>query len=728
MEQPKAKALTLLAFAILLLAAHLIGGTRTLSFLILFAVATQAYLLGNRWLASDRLPQRILWGAFGTVAVLMLARGAWFYLGFSLNEWGRVGPVIITLIMGSAWLFFDKRDVAHAETKREEPVRFGAMIVPVMSAVLSLAALTLISYAAWKSGTSESIRTPWPLLPEWTLPLIALQWIFALICAWKIGRALVSAIQVGAAIASTTFIAPLLYTIGYGFDGFLHIAGERVLLETGTLVPKPAYYIGQYVLTTWISDILEFNIASVDRWLVPAAAAILIPAAVSLVAKRRDQITWFLALILAPVSAFVATTPHGFAMILGFTALLLCIPSDRTHAARPYALPAILFALWSALTHPLVGLPVLFAVIMANVFAWNAHRAQRDVAHTAHAVIAWILAIAAGFSVPLVFGLATWISSSASVSFDAGNLLNPDAWRNLAASWIPWVPNRYAIWPEASVWIEKLLPWITLLFAALAVIRSKKSEPSQTTRSFLDNAAYGWITAAASTAFAAIILNLAGDFNFLIDYERGNYAERLWVVAWILLLPIAIPELGKWLARAKQASGMSLIGLLIAFGTIGAGMSYAALPRHDAATASRGWSVGRADIEAVRLIEKDSGDRDYTVLANQSVSAAAVREYGFKRYHDGVFFYPIPTGGELYEVFLCASYDDPSRETMSRAGQLGGSDLVYLVVNDYWWDADALIQKARETANRTFEVADGKTTIFKYDPTEPIIIEECKEK
>jgi hypothetical protein len=723
MKERNTEIAILLGFALLLLLTKALNlPDRALSFLILFSVASEGYVLGKRWIRDQGLGTSFVWGTLGSLAILMLIRGAWFYLGFNLNNWGEVMPVIITMILGATWVLLDKRDVEVRATgyglrADDHPTRYW--LLATGSAILSLLALVLISYAALRSGTSESIRTPWPLMPSWTLPLIGLQWIFALATAWKLKNKLVSAIQVGAAIASTSFITPLLYKIGYGFDGFLHIAGERVLLETGTLLPKPAYYMGQYVLTTWISKIFEFDVSVVDPWLVPIMAAILIPAAMMLVIKGKEQTSWLPALILMPFAAFVATTPHGFATVLAVTALILCMPRVPSEALAKdgYSLLALPFALWSALTHPLVGLPILLVTLMAIVHSWKIGRAQRGAMNRAPTVLMWIFAFMAGISVPFVFGLATWIGSSAGVSFDLANLFRLESWQSITSSWIPWVGNRYAIWPEASVWIEKLLPWITIVFAILAVVRSKKEKTSNAP----------WIIAAASTAFAAIILSTAGDFDFLIDYERGNYADRLWMVAWLMLLPLAIPELGKRLEKAKNASGASLIGLFAAIGILAAGMTYAALPRHDAATASRGWSVGRADIEAVRLIDEDSEGRDYTVLANQSVSAAAVRTYGFKRYNKDVFFYPIPTGGKLYDIFLHASYEDPSVETMVFAGQLGGSDLVYLVVNDYWWDADELIQKARVTANRAFEIQEGKAYVFRYDLLNPVSIPESEE-
>ena len=157
---------------------------------------------------------------------------------------------------------------------------------------------------------------------------------------------------------------------------------------------------------------------------------------------------------------------------------------------------------------------------------------------------------------------------------------------------------------------------------------------------------------------------------------------------------------------------------------IGTALSYNALPRHDALVTGRGWSTGAADQEAVKLIEYDADGKPYTVLANQSVSAAAVDLLGFKRYsttNDGdVFFYPIPTGGPLYETFLRMTYGEPSRDTAKDAAKLGGTDLVYVVLNSYWWKAPQVAESLRAVADKDWSVPpqteEGwKLRVFKFD-------------
>ncbi len=677
------------------------------SFVAIFAILVLGWEIGPLLLPSRHRATQFIFGIFNATALIMLVRGIWFYAGLNLNGYGHLIPIATSLLIASVWCAcIEPHPRAH---KREDEERLPTRkrVLAIASVGLSFAVMLLILSAAHKVGTADAIRTPWPLMPIWTLPLIALQWMLLVASAWRIRSSTMTTLQGAFAIASVTCLTPLLYTIGYGFDGFLHVAGERVLATTGTLLPHPPYYMGQYVFTTWIARIADLDVALIDRWLVPLCAPLFLALAMLAATSAKSRMPLIAGAFLIPLTALIATTPHGFATVLGISALILAIgvSEQRIHPTAP-----LLIAAWCVLTHPLIGLPIAGAVLASVIY----HRESRW-----RTMLAIICAIGAGVSVPLVFGFAASLGSSTGVALNAGAIFSWNGWQPLLSSWIPWVGNRYALWPEASVWIEKLLPWLFVAIATSATIRSftathprSLSAPSDPRPAPL----LPWLIASFVTALSAGILSVGGDFGFLIDYERGNYADRLWLVAILLLIPVVLPELARLLDRARNAPRLSAIITLIAIGTIGAGTGYAALPRHDAVTPSRGWSVGSADIEAVKLIEEDANGEDYTVLANQSVSAAAVKTLGFKRYaRNDVFFYPIPTGGDLYQLFLTASYNDPSRETMREAGDLGGSDLVYFVVNDYWWKSAELIEKAGASADRIFPIREGKVTVFKYE-------------
>jgi hypothetical protein len=671
----------------------------TTAFFALFAVIAAGYYAGPRLIGRAPILIATAWGTFSALAILMLLRGAWFYLGFALDGWASLWTTIAMLAITIGFMTLideGSTDDVPAETSTRNT------IIEFVVCIASILGFLAIVYAAREHGTIQTIRTPWPLMPKWTLALIGLLWALALATAWKLRRACVASVQVICALGALTVIAPLIYVIGYGFDGFLHVAGETVLAKTGYLTPKPPYYMGQYVLVTWIVQLFDAPLAMVDRWLVPVTAALLIPAAAWL--SSRKAVTTMVALVLIPLGAFVATTPHGFATVLGVVSLLLAtspsvIPTESPGDERrdPFyraSSIALLFALWSTLTHPLVGLPILCAI--AAIISWKWFKGSLGI----------LLALFAGISVPLVFGLASNLGSAAGVNFDVAKMMDPATWGPLLSEFIPFVPNRYALWPQAAAWIVELLPWVTILFVGTSIFSRQKDE---------DRTLAPWIIAATSTFIAALVLKISGDFGFLIDYERGNYADRLFMVAWLLLLPVAIPEFGRRLEAAGRAPFINKIAVLVAVALLGAGSSYAALPRHDQVVPSRGWSVGQSDINAVKLIDEDAHGEPYTVLANQSVSAAAVKTFGFKRYYGDVFFYPIPTGGPLYDVYLRASYEDPSRETMREAGKLGGSKLVYFVVNDYWWDAQTLSEKATSSTDREFLIDNGKVKVFKYE-------------
>ena len=82
-----------------------------------------------------------------------------------------------------------------------------------------------------------------------------------------------------AALAFHLFVtlapAAIVYEIGYGFDGFIHVAAEKLVAAAGVVTPKTPYYIGQYSLVVLISKLWQLPIAAVDRWLLPVMASFL---------------------------------------------------------------------------------------------------------------------------------------------------------------------------------------------------------------------------------------------------------------------------------------------------------------------------------------------------------------------------------------------------------------------------------------------------------------------
>ena len=105
---------------------------------------------------------------------------------------------------------------------------------------------------------------------------------------------------------------------------------------------------------------------------------------------------------------------------------------------------------------------------------------------------------------------------------------------------------------------------------------------------------------------------------------------------------------------------------------------------------------------------------------------AALREFGFNRYYklpldkggwgdyDEIYFYPIPTGGQLYQYYLGMVYEKPSRTTMVTAMDFANVSQAYFVLNKYWWAFPKILAEAKLEANSWSEVGNGEIYIFKY--------------
>lgn len=657
-------------------------------FLTFFSILYPSYLVGKRLFAKDRWPSYTAMGLVLFAALNAILQTVCFYLGFRLDDasdiWIMSGTMALCNLIALV--------VPDSDAEREIPAPLKAkeVILAVTLFASSVVAVGFVLYSAWRAGTMDSIRTPWPLLPPGTLAALACAWAAVVVSGYLLKRRALAAWQAGLAVLGTTAIAPLIYRLGYGFDGFLHIASEKIILATGTLTPKPYYYIGQYVFTTRFAKLLALPIEDVDRWLVPLAAAALLPLALQLGRRKTDSALWPAALLLLPLAPFIATTPQAFAYLLGLSALFLL---RGRFDGFSHPLSALILATWSITVHPLAGVP--FLVVCLAVMSWPEPESRFGWPRRLFAVI---FSLATVCAVPLMFYILS-AGGKADIRWDFSGLWTIGPWLDLGRNLLPWIGNHFAVWPSWSSLVVHALPAILLAAACGSILVTRGAERGAT----------GLLLATAILLYvSSTVLKTTGDFAFLISYERGNYAERLGVIADLILLVAALPALATMLDRLRRGPpllGVAALGLLLA---AAAGLSYDALPRNDALVMGHGWSVGQSDIDAVRLIDRDAGRQAYTVLANQSVSAAAVLQLGFKRYQDDIFFYPIPTGGALYDIFLRMTYKEPTRDTAAEAGKLGHTQLVYVVLNDYWWNAEY-------TAEALSSIADAEWTVGKED-------------
>ncbi|MFC1788014.1 hypothetical protein ACFLZY_02235 [Patescibacteria group bacterium] len=509
-------------------------------------------------------------------------------------------------------------------------------------------------------------------------------------------------------------LAVLIFPLGYGFDSFIHQATEKHIAEFGSISPKPFYYIGQYVLVLFGHFSFEFPVVLLDKWLLPGLTALLLPlawysAAAHLFSKKRIAIATLIGIFLLPLSSFIVTTPQGLANLWILLLVLASVPY-LTQAEKPR--PVILFlpALATILIHPIAGIPILLYLFLLLVEPKRFKTKLKIIGR----IVFWFIAALGSIILPLSF-LANSILAKTDLVIDLQALTLKTIIGSL---------------PVSLFWQNNFHPLLDLVYLyglnAMAVI-------------FIV-AWLGWWAHRKNQGYSLrlllilvliliinfVVLSTAIDFSFLIDYERLNYANRLIPLMAYFLAPLFILGLGTLFEKITTSPIILKVFSLILLAILATSALYLTYPRDDAFVRGHGFNVSQSDINAVFATEQAANTSDYIVLANQSVSAAAISQLGFTRYYGEQFFYPIPTGGELYQSFLKMN-EKPNQETAIEAmdlinkkchqsdGCLADVQTVFYLVNDYWWQAPRLIEAAKQTATTWLSIDQGKIYIFRYD-------------
>ena len=328
-----------------------------LQFLVLFGLIYGGYAVGSATAPRfGGFPATAI-GALGLLAFQSVIQTTLYYAGWHLDGTSDALSLCAVLIL-SLPLFWIVRT---EETTEKERMKIGprAWIWMAACLIVCATACAFLVRAAYLSGTTDAIRTPWPLLPAGKIAAFAIASLCVWLSAWQRLPRWFTAVLACLACASALLVAPLLYQNGFGFDGFLHRASEEIVFATGTLQPKPPYYIGQYVFVTWLARVFDLPIRWADILTVPLLASLL-PFGVLAAFFREKRTRWIIAAttLLLPLSGFIVTTPQSLAYALGLFALLFAASEDL-HPALPLVLAG-----WSLATHPLAGLPFFGACLV----------------------------------------------------------------------------------------------------------------------------------------------------------------------------------------------------------------------------------------------------------------------------------------------------------------------------------------------------------------------------
>lgn len=628
--------------------------------------------IGPRLAPTSPRPLQLGLGSMATIAGMSILGSAVYYSATVTTESLLVALIVIAAIAG----------IVQKPTDHLKPLKPDHRLD---TGLFSLGLLAILGWwiAVLTNDISEPTRSLWLVLDPFTLTALGLAACCTLTLILRRRSAYLALLLLATLLFSATSVAATMYGLGYGFDPFLHRATVTHIAEHGTITPKPLYYIGQYALELIGMKLFALPLFALDAFLAPLLAAFgIVIALAGRQASLKPPSVMLASLLFLPLAAFVQTTPQALAFV--FTAwALFTYP-------RPRLAPAI-FALAAVITHPLAGIGAIVYVVLITLDDLPDRYRSLSLASIA------AVTLSAAVAIPVAF-VAQAKLANLTLGFNLQNIFK--LWQLPIDSFLT---TQYSAWGDTAYFFIGNTFLIVLALAIIGIILTPKTK-------------YGWYVpglVAAAMFVNFIILSLGFDFTFLIAYERMDFALRLLTLTTLFLLPYVAVLLSMIWAKMQTAPVGLRVGFVILLSIFFVTNVYAAYPRHDNYARSSGFNVGTADFEAVTAIEDRAAGQDYIVLSSQALASAAVQELGFKQYyHDDIFFYPIPTGGPLYQYFLTLVEEQPSRGTMLEAMDLAGVDLAFFAVHDYWWQAPQIIENTKALADDWFAVSNNRVTIF----------------
>lgn len=568
-----------------------------------------------------------------------------------------------------------------------------------------LALIAIIIFLVFSSQTNQSLRSPWEVIPPSIFILYFLA-TFTLFSFLIFSQSKNSLIIICLHFLASFLTAVIIYQVGFDYDPFIHRANENLLIVSGTLLPKPLYYIGQYSLIIFLYKLLGISWEWLDKLLVPIFSSIFLPASIyyafkdNLKIKEKFLLLAIFSLLAIPFTNFIATTPQALANLYLLITIFLGI-YFLTHPKVSFW-PFILLSLMALLIHPLAGIPCVFFVILLYVY----HRLAKKwlPVKILQQSIIWEIVILACLALPAAFLINSDILAQLKVSLNGNwlnNLVNLFSHQELDVYYRPYISIHDLIYTYG----KNILPYLILLMASglLYLLKNKK----------LPNfAVYPLMAGIMVVNYFFLTVGLS--FLNLLSYEQQNYPIRVLMLGLYFLLPFAIFALYLFFKKLLEQKRIFVLLTVVLLALALTNSFYLSYPRVDRISEDHGYSTSLTDLKTVNFLEQLNQKQAYVVLASQPVSAAAIKELGFKHYYNNFFFYPVPTGERLYQLFEDLAYQkEKTAEVIATVRYLTGVQTVYFVLNDYWLNAQEIIASHKESADHWYAI-DGKNYIFEY--------------
>lgn len=497
-------------------------------------------------------------------------------------------------------------------------------------------------------------------------------------------------------IALILNISNIIYPLGFGFDGFIHRATEQLLIQGGTISPKPLYYIGHYVLVALLNLTSGIPIELIDRTL-PTLILIIVLGIIAQATKiifsehKPFSSLAVLSILILPLNLLINPTPLALSLILTIGAVWYAVGVLFT---KQSIYPLLIITLFSLCVHPLSGI----ASLIITAFVFN-HKIILPRYKTFSKYINILIAAVSSIALPLAFWLMSILTSVNQISF---------TWTRFSLKELIRFPyiNQLNFPLDLVYGAMNIIPLIFLLLIVSSGIKA------------IRNKEYKWLFFIATSL--ALIINAFILLSFIrlgniIDYEQKDFALRLISISFFAGWPAMIYALRDITARNNYQK----VFLTFTFTVLVASNIYISFPRRDEYQNEKFINLTKYDVTAVNEVQSRNQNTSYAVLTNQVVSSAAVKQFGLDHTitasdNQNIYFYSIPTGGSLYQYYLRLVNGEDVSAVIEEAKNFTQTKKIVVIMTPTWKNFDQLDVRFKSVATATYDI-EGKMFVYEFE-------------
>ena len=555
-------------------------------------------------------------------------------------------------------------------------------------------------YQAYKRSMQEPVTSIWEVFSPLYLAFVFLSVISLILFIVKSKKITSIHIMSLSILLFSIFVtAAAVFNINFGFDPFVHQASERYILDTQTISPKPILYIGHWLLSVSLSLLSGIDLIYIDKYIVPVFASIFIPAFIffALIKFFKKEKNILISIIAIPVFLF----PFYFSVPQNTSLVFVIMTISSLYIWQSKKLTALFF-ISTSLVHLFSGIALAIVGITHTILN---QKYIKKIISTYKKQILYIIWLGAVFSGLYIFSDINLYNLKQNIEIES---------IGVAGIYILKYLSFYSVYHAVYLLLlnNNIIVLLLISLYLLFFIKTKNKD--------------NYFPSIIITFTILVASNILWPYIKLpfLSYEIYDFIWRIWFISLSLILIhltgsiyMVVSKINSYIGRYSGFVYIIILSAVVASST------YLLYPRNDGLVKSRLYSTSRYDIQAVEWIEKDSKGKDYIVLANQAVSAAALHKYGFKKYYQicdqgkctQIFYYPIPTISPLYKTYLDMVYKGPDLKYIQGIKQDLKIDKIYFVVNDYWTDSQKIIKKAKKMFASYKAISDGKVYIFKTE-------------